>query len=138
MLTETTLNNLYFNKDIDTVFLSHKTYDEAEKVFFIFEHYIKEHQINFIKKDLDHYKVTQPTRTIEGIPPLSPLEFVYFVVCSTLIWYHEPSLELSLDYTDEICSRIQSFPALEALETFVSLISFLETNPIIETSDVSK
>lgn len=134
MLTETVLNELYFSKAVDTIFLSPKTYKEADRVFFIFEQYIKEHEIVFVRKDIDHYVVTQPTRTVEGLPPLSPVEFAYFVLCSTLIWFDKPKWQLSFDYAKEICSRVQSFPALEALET----IPFLQTNPIIEISDVSK
>lgn len=134
MLTETVLNDLYFSKAIDTIFLSPKEYKEAEKVFFIFEQYVKEHEIFFVRKEIDHYVVTQPSRMIEGIPPLSPIEFAYFVLCSTLIFFDKPKWQLSFDYAKEICSRVQSFPALTALEE----IPFLQTNPIIKDSDVSK
>lgn len=134
MLTETFLDELYFTKVTDTIFLSKKEYKEAEKVFFIFEQYVKEHEIVFLNVDLDRYIVTQPARTVEGFIPLSPIEFAYFVICSTLIWFDKPKLDLSLQYAEEICSRIQSFKALEALEE----IRFLQTNPIIKDSDVSK
>lgn len=59
-----------------------------------------------------------------GYPILSKMDCVYMVFVSTLVYYVNPSLDLSLSLTKTICSK--QFP--EETERFINLVQKLSLN----------